>query len=116
MDTDDLTWRWPAAQLDVLARISRPGDSDEEATDGVEALENRMRIALQATQLVDDLVNRLMLALLDAGAAPADVAEVMGLASRQAVHRRAKRARRRLRAADLARTHGVGSGQPGPDR
>ena len=96
MEADDLTWRWPAAQLDALAQIAQAGDLDRDASNSVEALETRMRLALQAGQLVDDLVNRLMLALMDAGADAADVSELMGLVSTQAVHRRAARVRRRL--------------------
>ena len=98
MDADDLGWRWPAAQLDVLARIAQAGDLDRDATNSVEALETRMRLALRAGQLVDDLINRLMLALLDAGATEIEVAELMGLAYTSTVKRQAARELQRQRA------------------
>lgn len=114
MQADDLTWRWPAAQLDMLAQIAQAGDLDGDATNSVEALETRMRLALQADQLVDDLVNRLMLAHLDAGANSVDVAELMGLVSAQVVHRRAARTRRRLQEPQPTGTRTVRG--PGLDR
>ena len=108
MDADDLSWRWPAAQLDALAQIAQAGDLDRDATNSVEALETRMRLALRAGHLVDNLINRLMLALLDAGATEIEVANLMGLASASTVKRRAarelqnQRASRRFQHDDLA--------------
>ena len=103
MEADDLTWRWPAAQLDALAQIAQAGDFDRDATNSAEALAIRMRAALRAGQLVDDLVNRLMLALLDAGAPEIEVAELIGLASTSTVKRRVARELQRQRKLQVAK-------------
>ena len=90
---DDLTWQFSASQLQVITHLLNLGDRSTDETG--EALAIRMRLALRAAREVDDLINRLMLALLDANQTSSEVAELMGLVSEQALLRRARRERQK---------------------